>query len=126
MILQLIFNFFILFLNFQSLYYRFVIIFCQVLCFYLYKTCKNIVIVGVTGVIGSGKSTVCSMLKEMGGRKTVVVMDKLVARLYKTQLIVSLTTLLLGKDYIDPTGVNKQKLKECFFKRRTFLQFYIL
>ncbi len=70
--------------------------------------------IGLTGVFGSGKSTVCRFFREMG--IPVVSSDSIVSQLLNTKRIKKRIEEFFGKDYFFEDGrVNRQKLAGLIF-----------
>jgi len=70
--------------------------------------------IGLTGVFGSGKSTVCQIFKRMG--IPVISCDDIVDRLLKTKKIKQEIVRIFGKEYLDENGqVNRKKLANLIF-----------
>lgn len=70
-------------------------------------------IIGITGVIASGKSAVCTYLEQAGYQ--VIDSDKIVRKLYDDNLLTNIIEDNFGKEYISNGSVDKQKLGELIF-----------
>ena len=65
-------------------------------------------VIGITGVIGSGKSSVVNYLKEKNYQ--VIDSDKIVKELYFNQSVVLKIKEAFGEEYIENSGINRIKL----------------
>lgn len=73
-------------------------------------------IIGLTGVIASGKSSVCNYLEQLG--YLVIDSDKIVKKLYENNLLTKLIEDNFGSEYIYNGAVDKQKLGELIFNNQ--------
>jgi dephospho-CoA kinase len=78
------------------------------------------IIVGVTGGIGSGKTVVCEVYRHLG--VPVYEADKAAHRLYEDQMLIDKITGVAGKEILDKSGkINRKKLGEIVFAEETKL-----
>lgn len=78
---------------------------------------KSVTIVGVTGGVGSGKTTVTGMLRELGA--TVIDADKIAASLLEESEIKDSIVAEFGKDVLDTKGrINPASLAQAAFQSR--------
>jgi dephospho-CoA kinase len=72
------------------------------------------IIVGLTGGIGSGKTVVCNVFRHLG--IPVYEADKAVHRLYENQSLIEKLLSAVGSDILDKSGkINRKKLAEVVF-----------
>jgi dephospho-CoA kinase len=71
-------------------------------------------VVGITGGIGSGKSIVCSVFRELG--IPVYEADVVAKKLYDLPEIISEVKKIFGADYFTSSGLDKKKFAGLVFK----------
>lgn len=79
-------------------------------------------VIGLTGIIGSGKSTVSRILSEEG--YPVIDLDEIVNELIGKEEIVRAVKDLFGEDFVHDGKVLKKKLSEKVFSDETLLRKY--
>ena len=79
-------------------------------------------VVAVTGGIGSGKSQVCAILREMGF--TTIDCDDLARQLANDKAVIAAVERLLGSDCILDGAINRAKVREIVFKDADLLKKY--
>lgn len=70
-------------------------------------------VIGITGVIGSGKSTVCDYIKTLGYE--VIDSDLIVKKLYESKELVDLIEYTFGSEFICDKSVDKVRLSKLIF-----------
>ena len=79
-------------------------------------------VVAVTGGIGSGKSEVCKILREIGF--TTVDCDALAKQIAEEKSVVAAVERLLGSDCVIGGTINRAKVRETVFKDEQLLKKY--
>lgn len=74
---------------------------------------KKTLIVGITGILGSGKTTVSEIIRKMGFE--VISCDKIVNDLLKKKRIINEFKKILGNEVLINGRINKEKVREIIF-----------
>ncbi|MCX8082667.1 MAG: dephospho-CoA kinase [bacterium] len=77
------------------------------------KKQKNSLKIGITGIFGSGKTTVSSIFKKNG--IPVISCDDIVHNLLKKKEIINKISLVFGKDVINKGKIDRQRLSNIVF-----------
>lgn len=77
---------------------------------------KNKLIIGITGVIASGKSSVCEYLKN--NNYQVIDSDEIVRNLYNDKKLINNIEISFGSEYIENGQVNKKTLGNFIFNNK--------
>ena len=87
----------------------------------LFLSLMEMIVVGLTGGIGSGKSTIARIFKILGVQ--VYSSDERAKEMYFLPEIRAKIESLLGKEaYLNPTTLNKKFIADCIFSNDTLLQ----
>jgi dephospho-CoA kinase len=78
---------------------------------------KKSIVVGITGILGSGKSTVTKILRKW--KFKVISCDEIVHDLWKKKSILKKIKRILGEEIIKNGKVNRKKVREIIFKDKT-------
>jgi dephospho-CoA kinase len=71
------------------------------------------ILIGITGIVGSGKTTVAAMLKKEG--LEVIDLDKIAKEIARQERIISVIGKVLGTSYIADGKVDTRKVAELVF-----------
>ena len=74
---------------------------------------RNSLAIGITGILGSGKTTVAKILKKMGFK--VVSCDEIVHKLLNKKNIIKKFGEILGNEVIKNNKIDKEKVREIIF-----------
>jgi dephospho-CoA kinase len=74
---------------------------------------RNSLAIGITGILGSGKTTVAKILKKMGFK--VVSCDEIVHKLLDKKNIIKKFGEILGNEVIKNNKIDKEKVREIIF-----------
>ena len=71
---------------------------------------KSSLIVGITGILGSGKTTVSKILKDMGFK--VISCDEIVHNILEKKSVINKTKKFFGDDILSEGKIDRKKLIE--------------
>lgn len=74
---------------------------------------KQTLIVGITGILGSGKTTVSKILEKMGFK--VILCDDIVDNLLNKKKIINQMRKILGNEIVENGRINRKKVREIIF-----------
>ncbi|MCM8771655.1 MAG: dephospho-CoA kinase [Candidatus Omnitrophica bacterium] len=75
---------------------------------------KNSLVIGITGILGSGKTTVCQILRNMGFK--VISCDEIVHQLLEKKSIIKKIEKIFGKNVILKNKIDRKKLRKIIFE----------
>jgi dephospho-CoA kinase len=75
---------------------------------------KNSLAIGITGIFGSGKTTVSKILKKMGFK--VISCDEIVHKLLNRKDIIKKFKKIFGTEVVKNNKINRKKAREIIFK----------
>lgn len=79
---------------------------------------KSCLTVAVTGILGSGKTTVSKIFKKMG--VTVISCDEIVRKLLEKKEIIEKVRRIFGDTVIKNGKINKKKVREIIFENQEY------
>ncbi|MCM8817948.1 MAG: dephospho-CoA kinase [Candidatus Omnitrophica bacterium] len=74
---------------------------------------KKSCIVGITGILGSGKTTVSNIIKDMGFK--VISCDEIVQKLLNKKFIIKRIEKIFGSDVLIGENLNRKKIRKIIF-----------
>ena len=78
------------------------------------------IIIGITGVIGSGKSTVSTMLGQHGF--PVFDLDEMAKKVTASQEVLDEISITFGKEYVSSGAIDTDKIKDLVFRDKDALR----
>ncbi len=75
---------------------------------------KSSLIVGITGILGSGKTTVSKILKDMGFK--VISCDEIVHNILEKKSVINKTKKFFGDDILSEGKIDRKKLRKIIFE----------
>jgi dephospho-CoA kinase len=74
---------------------------------------KNSLAIGITGILGSGKTTVLEILKKIGFR--TISCDEIVKELLEKKYIIKKFKMIFGTDILKNNKIDKKKVRDIIF-----------